>query len=94
VGQWGRPRIEIKARNEREREDFLVSLFEDVGFSPLYKRHELRFTCDETERLVEWMGDPLPGFEYKWALDSREQYHELKEQAYDEHATQTLEADG
>jgi hypothetical protein len=93
VGQHGRPRIEIKARNEEKRAEFLVGLFEDVGFSPLYKRHELRFTCDETEDLVEWMGDPLPGFEYKWALGSREQYHELKQEAYEEHATQTIEVE-
>ena len=30
------------------------------------------------------MGDPLPGFEYKWVLDSRERYDRLKTQAYGE----------
>jgi hypothetical protein len=91
VGRWGRPRIEIKCRNEHGRAEFLVQLFEDVGFSPVFKRHELRFTCDDTERLVEWMGDPLPGFEYKWEIGSIERYHELKERAYTEYTTQTFE---
>lgn len=91
VGQWGRPRMEIKARSERENADYLVSLFEDIGLSPVYKRHELRFTCDDRERLVDWMGDPPPGFEYKWAIDSRERYRELKERAYTEYATRTRE---
>lgn len=91
VGRWGRPRIEIKARNERSRSDFLVSLFEDRGFSPTCRRHELRFTCDETEQLVEWIGDPLPGFEYKWAIDSRDRYRELKKRAYEEYTTRTLD---
>jgi len=36
VGRWGRPRIEIKAQNERERADFLVSLFKTHGFTPTY----------------------------------------------------------
>ena len=91
VGQWGRPRIEIKARNESDRPDFLVSLFRDVGFNPVFKRHELRFTCDDTEALIEWMGDPPAGFEYKWAIDSRERYRTLKERAYEKHTTRTIE---
>jgi hypothetical protein len=95
VGRWGRPRIEIKTRNERERADFLVGLFEDVGFAPTYRRHELQFTCDETEALINWIGDPPPGFEYKWELDSIKRYHELKERAYEQYTTQTLdERDG
>lgn len=91
VGRWGRPRIEIKARNESDRADFLVSLFRDVGFDPVFKRNELRFTCDDTERLVEWMGDPPSGFEYKWTVDSRERYRELKERAYEAYTTQTFD---
>ncbi len=91
VGQWGRPRIEIKARNERPRSDTLVSLFEAVGFSPTYRRHELRFTCDETEELIDWMGDPPHGFEYKWAVDSIDRYHDLKHRAYERHTTRTVE---
>ena len=53
VGRWGRPRIEIKARNESDRSDFLVSLFREVGFDPTFKRNELRFDRDDTEALVE-----------------------------------------
>jgi hypothetical protein len=90
VGRWGRPRIEIKASNERDRAEFLVSLFKVRGFDPTYKRQELRFTCDDTERLVNWMGDPPPGFEYKWAIESRERYRELKKRAYSEYTTQTF----
>ena len=91
VGRWGRPRIEIKARNESDRSDFLVSLFREVGFDPTFKRNELRFDCDDTEALVEWMGDPPTGFEYKWAVDSRERYRMLKERAYEEYTTRTIE---
>lgn len=92
VGRHGRPRIEIETRNEEKHAEFPVGLFENVGISPLYRRHELRFTCDETEELAEWMGDQPPGFEYNWALDSRERYRELREQAHEGHATQTPEA--
>ena len=87
----GGPRIEIEARNESDRPDFLVSLFRGVGFDPTFRRNELRFTCDGTEALVEWMGDPPAGFEYKWAVDSRGRYRMLKERAYEEHTTRTIE---
>lgn len=93
VGRWGRPRIEIKTRNEKDRVEYLVDLFEEVGFSPVFRRNELRFTCDDTERLVEWMGDYPPGFEYKWELDSRERYRELKQRAYEEYTTQTVDTE-
>jgi hypothetical protein len=87
IGRWGRPRLEIKARNESDRTEFLLDLFREHGFDPLYIRNEVRFTCDDTEALVDWMGDPLPGFEYKWELDSRERYRDLKRRAYDEYTT-------
>ena len=90
VGRWGRPRIEIKTRNESDRSDFLVSLFREVGFDPTFKRNELRFDRDDTAVLVEWMGDPPAGFEYKRAVDSRERYRRLKRRAYEEHTTRTV----
>lgn len=90
-GSWGRPRLGIKARNEVERPSFLESLFENFGISPSYRRHELRFSCDDTERFIEWVGEAPPGFAYKWELDSKNEYKRLKRAAYEEHATQTLE---
>lgn len=89
-GNWGRPRLGIKARNETERSGFLVELFEHVGIFPSFQRHELRFSCDDTETFIEWMGEAPPGFEYKWELDSKAEYQRLKKRAYEVHATQTL----
>lgn len=91
IGRWGRPRLEIKSRNESNRADALISLFESQGFSPVFHRNELRFTCDDTERLLSWMGSPPPGFEYKWELESRERYREQKKKAYEEYTTQTFD---
>ena len=90
VGRWGRPRVEVKVRNEHRRPEFLVSLFEGVGISPTLHRHELRFTCDDTEQLLDWMERAPPGFEYKWETDSRERYRRLKERAYNDYTTRTV----
>lgn len=89
VGQWGRPRVESEARNESVRADRLVARFEAVGSSPTFRRNELRFTCDDAERLVDWMGEAPPGFADRWELDSRERYRRLKARACDEYATAT-----
>lgn len=89
-GDWGRPRLGIKARNESERSAYLIDLLKQAGVSPSYQRHELRFSCDDTEAFIEWMGDAPPGFEYKWELESKSEYRRLKKRAYEEHATQTV----
>jgi hypothetical protein len=83
VGRWGRPRVEIKARNEADRATFLCDLFRERGFVPTFHHNELRFTCDDTERLLSWLGESPPGFAYKWELDSRERYREPKRRAYE-----------
>lgn len=57
----------------------------------MYWSNELRFTGDDTERLMDWMGDPPPGFEYKRAIESGSRYRTLIRKAYTEHATQTLD---
>lgn len=89
LGQWGTGRVSIKNRTEDPR--LLEELFTTKGFDPTYRRSELVFKQRETARLLSWMGPAPPGFEYKWELESRERYRELKEEAYSRHATQTFE---
>lgn len=38
---------------------------------------------DDSHRFLEWIGEPIDGFEYKWELEDRERYDELKEDCYD-----------
>lgn len=57
---------EIKSSNEKDRPEFLRGLFEQAGFSPSFDNAKLRFSPRESNELLEWMGSPPPGFEYKW----------------------------
>lgn len=91
IDEWNSPRIEIKNRTEKDRKSYLTSLFRRQGFDPVYRRSELVFGRSDTERLVDWMGPPPPGFEYKWAIDSIVRYRKLKRRAYTEYTTQTFE---
>lgn len=62
----GRERAMIKTTNERDRGEYLRSLFTAVGFDPTFSRDPIQFWTQETVALPDWMGDPPPGFGYKW----------------------------
>jgi len=42
----------------------------------------INFNQEQTEELLDYMGDPLPGFEYKWALKDVDKFDDLKDRAY------------
>jgi hypothetical protein len=46
------------------QEAFLESLFDATPVSPQHRRHELRVSCDDTERLINWLAEPPPGVGY------------------------------
>ena len=57
----------ISASNEREGN--LEALFEDTPLNPTVYRNtnvEIVFGANEREAFFEWVGEPVPGFEYKW----------------------------
>jgi len=66
--------ISIAANDQYEIIDEVVSMFNDVGLNPNIVTHdrrdridvEIRFNKDDTESIFNWIGEPLPGFEYKW----------------------------
>jgi len=68
--------IAIGCSNEIERKEQLREIFSSKGCQPTFQISErnkkdgkimkIRFTKQESEKLFEYMGKPLPGFEYKW----------------------------
>lgn len=68
----------IKCTNEAPRSEQLVELFADAGFDVRYTTDKIVFKRSETPEFLDWMGDPPPGFEYKWVYDDRERYEALK----------------
>jgi len=77
------PYATLGASAELESPAAVCSMFERSTFphEPRIDSNMIRFSVDETVDLLEWMGDAPPGFEYKWALDSLEQYEDLKRAA-------------
>lgn len=69
--------ISIAMANEVEYTDKVDSLFEKVGlpspsnyniyeFNDGHMNCDAQFTVDQSKELWEYMGEPLPDFEYKW----------------------------
>lgn len=74
--QRASPRLSIGIFNESDNASKLSSLFTEVDLpSPRYNIYDgnamIRFTVDESREIWNYMGDPLPGFEYKWPKDLR-----------------------
>lgn len=67
------PRPRIASINECEREEYLLGLFEEQGFSPSFNYPQIEFPTKGAAEFLDWMGDPIPGFEYKFGI---EQTHE------------------
>ncbi|WP_255680919.1 hypothetical protein [Natrinema sp. DC36] len=65
-------RVSIACYNERKNVDKISSYFRDVSLPEPNYYHESEnafkvvWSADATRELFEYMGDPLPGFEYKW----------------------------
>lgn len=62
--------ISISAYNERQRKQSLMSLFEETPVQPsrIDSRGKINFDKQNSIDMLDWMGKPLPGFEYKWGL--------------------------
>lgn len=75
-----RPHINISVGSEMENIENVYRMFEESTFSaaPKVDDHTIRFTADETEEFLEWMGDAPPGFQYKWT-DDLEVYEEQRD---------------
>lgn len=68
--------ITIYMSNELENKDKVTKMFENKNLpTPTYytskrgknySRCDARFTVQESQELFEYMGKPLPGFDYKW----------------------------
>ncbi len=89
---WGsgghvRPQVWVSAENERDRITYIRELFEQTPISPSFRDGRLMLTSDETEWFFEYIGRPVPGSEYKFVTESKEQYEKTKEAFYWRHTT-------
>ena len=61
-------RAMFKVSNEASRSEYLQELFEHAGFDVGFSREAIQVPHTETIKLLQWLGDPPPGFEHKWDI--------------------------
>lgn len=66
--QTNPPVATLGVANEIDRKEYLRNLFDDAGFSITFDDKSVVLSTDESRRFFDWIGDPLPGFEYKWPV--------------------------
>lgn len=63
----GSPYIVIYASSHGFEKNKIISWFNDLPYEPRWQdKYGLRFTVEDSVNLWNYMGPPLPGFEYKW----------------------------
>lgn len=70
-------RIAFACQNEQDRGEFIIELFEQAGFEVSQNRHMFYLSVEDSKRFLSWLGDAVPGFEYKWEIESRSRYESL-----------------
>lgn len=64
--------VRISSVNEMENEEKIKSYFEDVGLpTPNLIGCNFRWSQKDSIDVLDYMGDPLPDFEYKWSEQYR-----------------------
>jgi len=59
----------IYSSNENDRKKFILSLFDETELNPSFTKGgggTIQFKKSESNEFFEYIGEPVPGFEYKW----------------------------
>jgi len=72
----------ISSVNESDRPEYLISLFENIGFQTRFSYKRIWLNAQSND-FLEYMGRAPPGFEYKWELYNKDRYKNLKLLSYD-----------
>lgn len=62
----GKIRVQIASSSYVERGCDVLSWFDNSPFNPKLQSGYVRFDSDESEEFLSWIGEPVPGFIYKW----------------------------
>lgn len=82
--------VKFTSKNESGRPEAIIGSLEKHGFSASNSGEIFYLKTNDTKHFFDLIGDPVPGFEYKWAWRDRDRYKRLKEECREKHCTQTL----
>lgn len=59
----------VYSSNEKDRKEFILDMFKDTPLNPSFHNGgggAIQFKTSESDTFFEYIGEPVPGFEYKW----------------------------
>lgn len=59
----------VYSSNEKDRKKFILDMFKDTKLNPSFHNGGggvIQFKTSESDAFFEYIGEPIPGFEYKW----------------------------
>lgn len=74
------PSLQVDSANEQERPEAIENVLDTAGFEVTQSGKNFRLLTADTERFLDYIGDPVPGIEYKWEVDDRARYDSLKDE--------------
>lgn len=74
------PYVSIRVNNEADRKDYLVSLFDQLGYKATCSSNEIRVSTDDTKELLSNI-DSVDDLSYKWETD-KERYENMSRPYY------------
>lgn len=83
--------VEISSVNESSRPHVVESLFSNIGFDVTNVGKMFRLKTSQTKDFFEYIGGPVPGFEYKWCFKDQTRYKTEMKRMKNVHCTQTLD---
>lgn len=62
--------ISIGMQNEMDNKEKIARMFENVGLPKpdRWDGHSIAWRVENSKDVLDYMGEPLPGFEYKWEI--------------------------
>lgn len=78
-----RPYATVGVSTETQTSETVLGMFDRSTFDhiPQVDENTVRFSVDETEDFLDWIGVAPDGFEYKWETDSLSDYEAMKDRA-------------
>lgn len=67
-GDWNykNNQFRITCSSQIHRDEYLKNLFNEFNFNPTISTDTIVFSVSDSKRLLEWIGEPISGYQYKW----------------------------
>jgi len=85
------PCAKICHKHGKNRLKAASRFFKNLGLESYVDSDGIRFNSKSTEKFIEWLGDAPPGFEYKFSLDNKKSYGDIRNTGFEDRSELDIE---